>query len=265
MGGYLRGSCPLGCSYSVSLWQTDSGRPRARCFGGCNEDEVLAAVALGGEIELPTTPPSRVHDERRVNGARLIYRHMALDRRTEVYLRSRGIRRTSSILRFSEQAPHRLGIRVPAIGAPIVNAAGEMTAVHMTYVRRNGDGKADFVDKEHQRECRGPIAGCSIRLLGDDHPRELLIGEGIESTLSAAELFDIPAAWSAINATGLSAIRLPRSVRAVVIAADADIAGWRNALRLQERCLSEGIRVRIVSPKIPGEDFNDVLRRGRDG
>ena len=66
--------------------------------------------------------------------------------------------------------------------APIVNIDGEQIGVHMTYLRRDGAGKANL-PKEHQRECRGVIHGGAIRLAEHDPGVELIVGEGIETVL----------------------------------------------------------------------------------
>ena len=113
----------------------------------------------------------------RIAHARQIYDSGVWDERIAVYLRSRGIGLTSPVLRFQEQAPHRLGARLPAMLAPVVNVTGEQIGVHMTYLRRDGGGKADL-PKEYQRECRGVIHGGAIRLAEHDPDVELVIGEG---------------------------------------------------------------------------------------
>ena len=92
------------------------------------------------------------------------------DERIAVYLKSREIGLTSPVLRFQEQAPHRLGARLPAMLAPVVNVTGEQIGVHLTYLRRDGGGKATL-PKEYQRECRGAIHGAAIRLAEHDPDR----------------------------------------------------------------------------------------------
>ena len=74
-------------------------------------------------------------------------------------------------------APHRLGARLPAMLAPVVDVDGEQTGVHMTYLRRDGAGKADL-PKEFQRECRGVIHGGAIRLAEHDPGVELILAKG---------------------------------------------------------------------------------------
>ena len=133
----------------------------------------------------------------------------------------------------------------------------------MTYLRRDGGGKADL-PKEFQRECRGVIRGGAIRLAEHDPDAELIVGEGIESTLSAMQIFGL-AGWSAVFAGGLKTIELPPDVRRIIIAADNDPSGvgQRNALAAYDRWTAEGRSVRIKAPPDVGDDFNDVLIKRR--
>jgi phage/plasmid primase-like uncharacterized protein len=143
--------------------------------------------------------------------------------------------------------------------APIVDVNGEQTGTHMTFLRHDGAGKADFRNPDYQRECRGVIRGGAIRLAAHDPERPLLVGEGIETILSATEIFGFPG-WSAIYAGGLKTIELPPVVRRIIIVADNDASGTgqRNALAAYERWTTEGRSVRIKIPPVVG-DFNDVL------
>ena len=197
-----------------------------------------------GDFMLAVGRPAIVRndvDQRRGSQhARQIYASSAWDERIDVYLRARAIRRTSPILRFHEQAPHRLGARLPAMVAPVVDVDGEQTGAHLTYLRRDGGGKADL-PKEFQRECRGVIHGGAIRLMEHNPGVELGLAEGIETGLSFAELFDLPC-WSAVFAGGLKTIELPPDVRRIIIAADNDVsgAGQRNALAAYDRWTAEG-------------------------
>jgi hypothetical protein len=131
----------------------------------------------------------------------------------------------------------------------------------MTYLRPDGSGKADL-PKEFQRECRGVIRGGAIHLAEHDPETELVIGEGIETTFSAMQIFGL-AGWSAVFAGGLKTIELPPGVRRPVIAADNDpsAVGQRNALSAYDRWIAEGRSARIHSPPDIGDDFNDVLMR----
>jgi hypothetical protein len=261
MTRFLRRPCPLGCGYPLSLWRTESGRSRARCFGGCDESEILAVEAWG-EDDLPIVArPSRADDQQRIERARRDYQATKDDPAIGIYLRSRAIMISSSILHFSLSFPHRLGIAYPAMVAPVVDIAGEQTGVHATYLRPDFKGKVDL-PKEYQRETRGVIGSSAIRLARHDPRYALLIGEGVETTLSAMQLFGLPG-WSAINAGGLKTIDVPLEVRNIIVVADHDLSGRGpcNALMARDRWRAEDRRVKIAMPKRPGDDFNDVLQR----
>jgi phage/plasmid primase-like uncharacterized protein len=143
--------------------------------------------------------------------------------------------------------------------APIVNVAGEQIAIHKTFLRPDGRGKADL-PKTEQRETSCPMKGGAVRLALHRADLELLVGEGIESTLAAMQLFSLPG-WAAICASGIASLDLPADVRRVVVAADNDMngVGQRAALSARERWVVEGRSVRILLPPNPGEDLNDVL------
>jgi hypothetical protein len=286
LGGWRQGEnwrcpCPLDCGYTLSLRDGDDGRLLAYCFGGCEFHRVLTVlIEYGllddGEVDdgsgaVSYSPLSftyrGVNEPLRENAARWIYDHLAPAAGTivETYLRSRRIDRVPSILRFG-QCPHRLGGSYPAMVAPVVNINGELTGIHATFLNPNGRGKADFGHPEFQRECRGVIRGRAIRLAEHAPDRELIIGEGVETVLSAMEIFGLPG-WSAIYAGGLKTIELPPVVRHIVIAADNDasLTGQRNALTAYERWRSEGRSVCIKCPPVVGNDFNDVLFGRKSG
>ena len=86
-----------------------------------------------------------------------------------------------------------------------------------------------------------------------------VVGEGIETVLSAMQLWGLPgcAALSASGLAGLSANAFPQQV---VIAADNDPPGINAALALKDRLVASGRDVRILKPVAPASDFNDVLR-----
>jgi phage/plasmid primase-like uncharacterized protein len=271
-GNNWRCACPRECGYSLSLSDGEDGRLLAFCFGGCEFDTIMLALVEHGLLDDGDGDDLRVSrcvtvcqrdDAERIASARQIYDSGVCDQRVAVYLRSRGIRLISPVLRFTEQASHRLGARLPAMLAPVVNAAGEQTGLHMTYLRRDGGGKATL-PKEYQRECRGVIHGGAIRLAEHDPDAELIVAEGIESVFSAMQLFG-RAGWAAVYAGGLKTLELPSTVRAVIIAADNDAsgAGQRNALAAYDRWRAEGRQVCIKTPPAVGTDFNDLLLAAR--
>jgi hypothetical protein len=270
-GHNWRFPCPLGCGYTLSICDGEDGQLLAYCFGGCGYDEVLSALVEYGLFDddddalcrdlSRSVRPGTADDIARSRSACWIYHHLAPAAGTlaATYLRSRHIAIAApSVLRFGN-CPHRLGGMFPAMAAPVVDVNGAQTGVHMTYLRADGTGKADFPNRDFQRECRGVVRGGSIRLIPHDPNRELIIAEGIETALSASEIFGLPA-WSAVSAGGLKTLELPPAVRRIVIAADRDVSGTgqRNALAAYHRWSAEGRSVRIVIPTSLG-DFNDAL------
>jgi putative DNA primase/helicase len=98
---------------------------------------------------------------------------------------------------------------------------------------------------------------------GEPLPNQwLVVGEGIESTLSAALPCGL-AAWAAISASGIEKLLLPSDARHVVIAADNDMnyRGQRAAQQAGVHWCVEGRHVRIATPSTSGTDFNDLIRR----
>jgi phage/plasmid primase-like uncharacterized protein len=133
-------------------------------------------------------------------------------------------------------------------------------AVHATYLRPDGSGKAD-IPKEQQKACFGPIKGAAVRF-GMPRPGEwLAVGEGIETTLSVAAACAMPA-WAALSAGGIRSLVLPRDATHVIICADHDASGVgeRAARDAAARWLAEGRRVKLALPPRVGIDFNDILR-----
>ena len=271
-GHNWRCDCPLGCGYALSLADGESGL-LVKCFGGHDFNEIMDVLVQYGLLDddnysvaptLRDSDPHKLARERAIKIAHAckVYESTRPDERVLVYLRSRAIELTSPVLRFSEQAPHRLGIRLPAMLAPIVNVNGEQIGTHLTYLRVDGTGKADL-PKEFQRETRGAIRGGVIRLSPHDPSCELVIGEGLESALAASQIFVLPA-WAAIYADNLkSTLALPATARRILIAADNDISGTGEhaAAEAQRRWIGEARAVRRLLPKAPGEDFNALLIR----
>ena len=90
-----------------------------------------------------------------------------------------------------------------------------------------------------------------------------VVGEGIESTLSAMRLWGLSSGCAALSAPGMENLLLPADVRHIVIAADNDLnlRGQAAARRARCRWQAEGRQVRVRMPKTPGYDYNDLLLR----
>lgn len=161
-------------------------------------------------------------------------------------------------LRFLAGCPHPSHCApLPAMLALIQDANANLIGLHRTYLTAAG-AKAGV---DPAKATLGHIAGGAIRL----HPPcpEMLVGEGIETTASAARLLGLPA-WSAVAAGNLArSMVLPELVRSVVITVDRDPAGERAAREAAWRWQREGRRVRLMLPDRIGADANDILMERR--
>ncbi len=260
-----RGRCPA-CDYPGETFSVRERRGELAslfCANGCDRGALDDAAnrVMGGAW----TPPDQaeVTDEAARRAARQA-RALALWNGAEPasgtpagrYLAGRGLPdlARSPALRWRLDVPHPEGGRLPAMLALVMDAAGAPVAVHRTYLRRDGTGKADVTPA---KASLGPVWGGAIRLA--PLAPELVIGEGIETSASAGRLLALPA-WSALSAGNLArGLVLPPDVRTVVIAADPDQPGQDAARDAWHRWTAEGRRVRIATPN-GSADFNDTLR-----
>jgi len=285
-GRDYRTRCPKHGGRALSLSDGRNGALLVHCFAGCDASEVWRELRdrglIGDGVERDRRSPDRSVEQhkreaaaekaeqermrRRIEQARALYRRGEDARGTpvETYLRSRGIAiPVPSVLRFVQHCPHRNGGYYPAMVAPVVYVDGEQIGVHKTYLRADGYGKADL-SKEAQRESCGILKAAAVRLASHCAGKALLVGEGIESTLSAMQLFDLPG-WAALSANGIDTLDLPDEVREVVIAADNDSngVGYAAALTACERWQGEARHVEILMPPNAGDDFNSIFLQGR--
>lgn len=259
--GQWRGGCPL-CGYPAALVLTErNGRALAWC-ASCQDSAGLAALMRGDDAEYK---PRTVDEDVQRNTRRKQARAIALwegalsvpGTLAAIYLTARALPGliASAVLRFAPSCRHPETADCPALLALVLDAAGQPIAIHRTYLRRDGTGKADVLPP---KASLGPVWGGAIRL--DPLSDELVIGEGIETAAAAGVLIGLPA-WAALSAGNLATgLMLPSEVRAVVIAADPDAPGEAAALTAARRWQAEGRHVRIARPDRTGADFNDILR-----
>lgn len=262
------GDCPA-CSYrgAFSMKSGRCGAVRAYCANGCTPD--VLDDALTRTLGTDWRPPARLPDAdiatqraaKQAAAARLFSGSTPLTPTDPagLYMARRGLAGFTGCpsLRYRGDCRHQDGGRLPALVAEVTNAAGRHIAVHRTYLDRKGC-KADV---DPCKMTLGPMWGGAVRLTPDlAPPPALVVGEGIESSASAGLLLRLPA-WAALSAGNLGGgLALPDVVRAVIIAADADPVGQREAQAAARRWRAEGRTVRIALPDTPGQDFNDILQ-----
>jgi phage/plasmid primase-like uncharacterized protein len=124
-------------------------------------------------------------------------------------------------------------------------------AVHRTFLDPSGR-KAPI---EPVRMTLGRCRGGAVRLA--EATNVLMVGEGIETCLSAMQATGLPA-WAALSTGGLQTLDLPQEVKEIIILADGDEPGEMAAQAAARRWNSGQRRVRIARPP-SGMDFNDLL------
>jgi putative DNA primase/helicase len=266
--GY-RGTCPA-CAYpdAFSMKPGKADRIGLFCASCGNREAITDAVvrAVGGAwtpptATIPSDDPAAL--QRKLDKALSLWNGStpATGTLADIYLTARALAglAPSLALRFRADCPHPDQGRLPAMVAEVVGLDGAFLALHRTFLRRDGSGKADI---ELPRASLGPLWGGAVHL--DLIAETLVIGEGIETSASAGRLLNLPA-WAAVSAGNLAqGLVLPTEVRRVVIAADADLPGKRAARSAAIRWQREGRTVRIAHPDIAGRDFNDILRGGEN-
>lgn len=145
----------------------------------------------------------------------------------------------------------------PALVAAITSAAGELLALHRTYLNAEGR-KADVPQVKKLTQASGPLMGGSIRL-GEPTAADGLIGvaEGVETALAASLAGRLPVV-AAYSAGALAAWQWPQAARHIAICGDSDPAGREAADSLAERALLAGLRVHVAIPSQPGLDWCDI-------
>jgi hypothetical protein len=186
----------------------------------------------------------------------------------ETYLRSRSIHtRIPTSLRFLPSHDYYDGGRVlsshPCMVAKItVWPSNEVIAIHRTYLRDDGLGKADV---PAPKKTLAPVSGGAIRF--GDGLEVLAIGEGIETCLSYYQETGVTT-WAVLSASNFKSVVLPpvSTNKEIIILADNDIAGTgiKAATEAAKRYVKEGRAVHSIKPMKDGQDFNDLLVGGNN-
>lgn len=183
------------------------------------------------------------------------------------YLQGRDITRLGPALRYHPQVFLRQGEdgpdpprRTPALLAKITDYRGQITGCARTYLDPSTGGLAAI---ESPKRILGQLYGHAIRFWSARARSDLIVGEGLENTLSvgtALPEFDLA---SCLTATHLGLFIPPPGIKRIWIARDNDEAGRNASMRLRNQLESLGI---ACDDLVPGMgDFNDDLRAfGRD-
>lgn len=259
--------CPAHADRTPSLSITLGKRAvLVHCFAGCTNEAVMQAMArLGVRIadlfdgtggSITTKPRVDIADR---NAFRLwLEASSPAGSPAERYLAGRGITVRSPDLRFHPRMP--LGPKgevrfLPAMVAAVRNDAG-ILALNRIFLDPDSDELAPF--EQPKRSLGSPGSG-AVRLA---FPRggRLGLAEGVETALSAMQLFGIPC-WATLGNERFGLVTIPESVRELHLFVDNDAGGRLADERAREAYACEGRRIVTRPPERPGDDWNDVLRR----
>jgi len=255
---------------SLTLANASDGRLLLHCKAGCTFIEVLGALKLLGVVDATERQPQS--DLEALARAREADRRDAEKRAAqsaacwsearpiggtiaETCLRARGITcHLPPALRFHPACWHPDAKRLPAMIALVSGAA--RPAVHRTYLRQDGAGKAG----DPAKAMLGSVAGGAVRL--SDATGPLVVAEGIETELSLLSgLLPVAVAvWAALSTSGMKALVLPSTPGRLKIASDGDDAGRAAAHALATRACGLGWEVSLL-PAPDGCDWNDVIMK----
>ena len=183
------------------------------------------------------------------------------------YLQERGITRLGPALRYHPRVFLRLGEddadpprRAHALLAKITDNRGQITGCARVYLDPSTGGLAEI---ENPKRILGQLLGHAIRYWSGTACSDLIVGEGLENTLSvgtALPEFDLA---SCLTATHLGLFIPPPGIKRLWIARDNDEVGRSASTRLRKQLESFGIVCGELVPNMG--DFNDDLRAfGRD-
>ena len=147
---------------------------------------------------------------------------------------------------------------LPAMVAAVTDLAGELVGLQRTFLKPDGSGKADIASPKRSL---GPIGRGAVHL--GPAAATLGLAEGIETALSAAEIYRVPV-WATLGCANLARAQLPPGVGNVVVFADRGAAGENAAEEARVAFHAQRRRVAVRFPH-SGTDFNDQLKARRRG
>lgn len=183
------------------------------------------------------------------------------------YLQGRGIIRLGPALRYHPHVFLRHGAddadppqRAPALLAKITDNRGQITGCGRFYLDPSTGGLAEI---ESPKRILGQLHGNAIRFWSGPSRADLIVGEGLENTLSVGAALSEFNLASCLTATHLGLFIPPLGIKRIWIARDNDEAGRYASKRLRNQLESLGISCGDLVPNM--DDFNDDLRAfGRD-
>ena len=175
-----------------------------------------------------------------------------------VYLGARGIQEAvPQSIRNAQAMKYRpSGLYLPALVAAVQAGDRSITAVQRTYLCPSGIGRKAQVATP--KMAFGPLGDGAVRLAAAG--KILGLAEGIETALSAMQLFDVPC-WAALGRR-MAEVAIPFTVEQILIFADNGAQGRAAAEEAADRFTAQGRRVVLRFPPDDCGDWNDFVMAG---
>ncbi|KKN74389.1 hypothetical protein LCGC14_0390970 [marine sediment metagenome] len=210
-----------------------------------------------------TLKDARTANTKRIASARRLFAagRPILGTTAAAYLHSRGITRFGPALRYHPRVYFRGADTgrdqpryAPALLAKITDNHGNITGCARAYLDPITGGIADL---SNPKRILGQLHGNAVRFWSGSNLGELIVGEGLENTLSVGTALPEFNLASCLTATHLGLFISPPGVKRIWIARDNDVAGERAAQTLASKLASSGIECQCLVPKL--SDFNEDL------
>ena len=235
------------------------------CFAGCPNEDVIAALDRLGvrSCDLFNSSDARSierqsHGDFNPNARRLWQSATAISGSPAArYLALRGLLRASEQLRYLARTP--LGPQgavqfLPAMLAAVTTDIG-IIAVHRTFLDIGSGKLAGF---ERPKRALGSLGCGAVRLAPAEQGR-LGLAEGIESAMSAMQLFGVPC-WATLGNERFGLVAIPESVRELYLFIDNDAGGALAEERALRAYAAPNRVIHSRAPASPGFDWNDELK-----
>lgn len=213
----------------------------------------------GSKISSATEINRRIHNARKLFGlGKTVYPTLA-----SAYLLGRKIQRFGPALRYHSTVfirPDENGEtqKHPALLAKITDNVGTITGCAKTFLDAKTEMLATF---DNPKRVMGKLHGNAIRFGKGVYREDLIVGEGLENTLSVGTALPKVDLASCLTANHIALFIPPNHIKRLWIARDNDKAGEQAANRLRERVEPNGLWVGDLIPKL--DDFNnDLQQRG---
>jgi hypothetical protein len=258
-GGAYRCDCPV-CGYrALSVYEDDNGAVRFHCYS-CNDKR-----AIQSHLKARGLLPSRQSPE--------MLQATQLAEATATWAAGGPVEGSVAAHYFGHwrkiPGPYPSTLRYVSnqfsepwknLVALTQSADGKILGVHLTKLDLFGEGKQRLGRRRSPYRRFGLLDGGGV-WFGTPGDGELIVGEGIETTLAAMIVLESSCGVASLGAKGMTRLVLPGETQHVHIAADNDVAGdgQQAADEARARWTAEGRRVRVSTPNTAGADFNDIL------